>query len=337
MFFFFFKFEEVVLDILEEAGIDTSHDLDDLIDNIVFGGFDYVGIRNDEIFGIEIKHYTVLKASFDALNGAAQQLVLNAEHLPLNMKLVLIVSCVVDEKVRRQLQDLYPSVYFVDISNLLYAVMGVEKLKNDLLSSLTYTIDDIEPIEGPINLDLIEHGSYTENLIQEMKSCRSGKMHFRKYETICQELLENAFASDLSLWRNQQKSNSDMYRFDLICRIKENNGKAFWSIVERFFNSKYVVFEFKNYTAPITQKEIYTTEKYLYAKALRSVAIIVAANGYNDNAERAAKGALRENGKLFLLLNTDDLIKINEMKIANEDPSAYLLGKLDNLLLELEK
>lgn len=170
-----------------------------------------------------------------------------------------------------------------------------------------------------------------------MKGCISGKMHFRKYETICQELLENAFASDLSLWRNQQKSNSDMYRFDLICRIKENNGKAFWSIVERFFNSKYVVFEFKNYTAPITQKEIYTTEKYLYAKALRSVAIIVAANGYNDNAERAAKGALRENGKLLLLLNTDDLIKINEMKIANEDPSAYLLGKLDNLLLELEK
>lgn len=128
-----------------------------------------------------------------------------------------------------------------------------------------------------------------------------------------------------------------MYRFDLLCRIKDGNQKTFWSILERYFNSKYVIFEFKNYNEPITQKEIYTTERYLYAKALRSVAIIVSANGYEENAYWATKGSLRENGKLIMLFDSGDLIAMNKMKMEQEDPANYLLDKLDNLLLDLEK
>ena len=90
-----------------------------------------------------------------------------------------------------------------------------------------------------------------------------------------------------------------------------------------------MVFEFKNYSDPITQKEIYTTEKYLYSKALRSVGILISAHGYDENAFWAAKGCLRENGKLIVLLETKDLIEMNKMKIDQEDPSNYLLDKLD--------
>lgn len=139
------------------------------------------------------------------------------------------------------------------------------------------------------------------------------------------------------MWSEQQKSNNDLYRFDLLCRIKDENQKTFWSILERYFRSKYVIFEFKNYKEPITQKEVYTTEKYLYAKALRSVGIIIAAHGYDEHAYWAAKGCLRENGKLIILLDTEDLIKMNKMKLDLEDPSTYLLDKLDEILSELEK
>lgn len=44
------------------------------------------------------------------------------------------------------------------------------------------------------------------------------------------------------------------------------------------------MFEFNNYTEKISQKEIYTTERYLYEKALRSVAIIVSRQGADANA-----------------------------------------------------
>ena len=135
----------------------------------------------------------------------------------------------------------------------------------------------------------------------------------------------------------EKKSNNDLYRFDLLCRIKDGNQKSFWSILERYFNSKYVIFEFKNYKEEISQREIYTTERYLYAKALRSVAIMISANGFNENAYWASKGCLRENGKLILLLTSEDLIEMIKIKMDNEDPSEYLLNKLDTLLLELEK
>jgi hypothetical protein len=149
--------------------------------------------------------------------------------------------------------------------------------------------------------------------------------------------LKNAFSDDLALWREQQKTNKDLYRFDLLCRIKDGNQKTFWSVLERYFNSKYVIFEFKNYSEKTTQKEIYTTERYLYAKVLRSVAIIVSANGYEENAYWAAKGSLRENGKLIMLFDTKDLIAMNKMKIEQEDPANFLLKILDDLLLNLEK
>ena len=46
---------------------------------------------------------------------------------------------------------------------------------------------------------------------------------------------------------------------------------------------------------------------------------------------------MRENGKLIMLFDTKDLIAMNKMKIEQEDPANYLLDRLDNLLLNLEK
>ena len=40
----------------------------------------------------------------------------------------------------------------------------------------------------------------------------------------------------------------------------------------------------------ITQREIYTTEKYLYEKALRKVAIIISRKGADKHAENGCDG-----------------------------------------------
>lgn len=338
MFFFFYEFESTILEILNNANINIDSNSCNLTGDTVAHTFDFVGTRNNEVYGIEIKQYTTLKVSFNTIKDVVVQLSDRRETISNNnIKLILIVSCVLDKKTREQLSDIYSDVFVIDIANLLYAVWENEELKSNLISSLSYTVENVEPIEGPIELNWLSHSNYTENLIKEMELCTTGKETFKTYEILCYKLLKNAFSNDLTLWKKQQKSNSDLYRFDLICRIKEDNEKTFWSIVEKFFRSKYIIFEFKNYKERITQKEIYTTEKYLYAKALRSVAIMIAANGYDTNAQRAAKGAFRENGKLILLLDTKDLIKLNKLKAKGEEPSAYLLDRLDKLLLELEK
>ncbi len=338
MFFFFFdEFCKNVVKLINEAGIENITEYHECQNKDTQGLFDFLGKRDSVIYGFDIKQYTAIKSSINTINEAAESLVLKAKLFSNDLTPVLIVSCVIDGTTRSLLKKIYPKVLFIDIANLLYAVWNVEELKNDLVSSLSYNLDYIKPTEGPLNLTLLSHSNYTESLIKELKMCNTGKMYFRTYEDLCQKLLKNVFSNNLTLWKKQENSNNNLYRFDLICRIKEENKTTFWSIIEKFFNSKYIIFEFKNYNSRITQNEIYTTEKYLYSKALRCVAIIIAATGYDDNAQWAAKGILREHGKLILLLDSNDLIKMNEMKLKSEEPSAYLLDRLDKLLLELEK
>lgn len=211
------------------------------------------------------------------------------------------------------------------------------KLYNELVAMLSHSIDNIEPQKGFINLDSIQHDDYVSSLIKEIKLCQSGKLSFVAYEELCCKLLKNIFSEDLALWRSQQKSNKDLYRFDLLCRIKDGNQKTFWSILERYFNSKYIIFEFKNYSKPITAKRNIYYRKIFILKSVKRCSHSVAANGYEENAYWATKGSLRENGKLIMLFDTEDLIAMNKMKMEQEDPANYLLNKLDDLLLNLEK
>lgn len=111
----------------------------------------------------------------------------------------------------------------------------------------------------------------------------------------------------------------------------------FGNFLKNTSNPQYVIFEFKNYKDVITQKEIYTTEKYLYAKALRCVAIIVSCNGSDENAKKAIKGTLRENGKLILNLSNRDLSNMLEYELNGNLASEYLYNVLDEMLIELEK
>ena len=321
----YIAFESCVAKIFEKAEYSIERDVQ--LDTEI-GDIDIIAKKDRKNYAVEVKYAQVTEKVIG-------RVCYNAEKH--SMIPVLVTAFKIEEKRRKYYQETYKNLIIIDIANLLFAVQYNTELHNELTAILPYAIDDIEPAEGFIYIESLQHDTYTDSLIREMDFCESGKPMARKYEVLCHKLLENVFSEDLTLWKEQQKSNKDLYRFDLLCRIKDGNQKTFWSILERYFNSKYVIFEFKNCTEPITQKEIYTTEKYLYAKALRSVGILISAHGYDENAYWAAKGCLRENGKLILLLETNDLIEMNKMKIDQEDPSNYLLGKLDDLLMDLEK
>lgn len=314
-------FEECVADAFKLSGY--SVDID-----IRKKDIDFIATKDGTPYFVEVKFTQASKQAALQINSRAEV----DGAIP-----ILVSAYKLSDTKRAVYAKEFPNLVVIDIANLLYAVQDDSELRNKLISVLPYSVEEIEHEPGLLQPNILTHSDYTESLISEMDLCIPGRPMAHRYEKVCCRLLKNIFSEDLALWKPQQKSNNDLYKFDLLCRIKDGNQKTFWSILERFFNSKYVVFEFKNYADAVTQKEIYTTEKYLYAKALRSVAIIIAANGYEDNAHWAAKGSLRENGKLIILLDTNDLIAMNKMKITQDDPADYLMSKLDDLLLELEK
>lgn len=76
----------------------------------------------------------------------------------------------------------------------------------------------------------------------------------------------------------------------------------------------------------------------MYGTALRKVAILVSRSGYDVHALQAAKGSLRENGKLILCLTSDNLLEMAGIMTQGIDEPANVLSKiLDDLLIHLEK
>lgn len=257
-----------------------------------------------------------------------------------------IVVGEISDRMRAKLPDLFPDEIVLDLRNLLYLVGNRSDLRDALVSVLNFSVDDVVPlapdprsVPDPRRKDPGEAGTQSEvdRLETLLKNWTPGRASSMQYEALCCEILKKLFANDLALWREQQTSDAGLFRFDLICKIKKGNDKDFWEIAERYFRSKYIVFEFKNYTGKVTQKEVFTTVKYLYAKALRGIAILLSPHGTDAHADMAIRGILRDEGKLILSLSHQDLEKMLEGQKKGGDPADYLSDKLDELLIDLEK
>ncbi len=112
---------------------------------------------------------------------------------------------------------------------------------------------------------------------------------------------------------------------------------CFWRFVVVQLRSQYVIFECKNYSDMITQMEIATTERYLFPKAFRTVAIVISRKGANQSALTATAGAMRENGKLVLVLSDKEVLDLLSCRDNGEEPSDLLFEKTDQLLLRLAR
>ena len=306
--------------------------------------YDILAKMNDVNYLIEIKFFRTKYLTTSILLDIASRLknLTESEENTSNLNIpVLIVNVPLLPDIRKKIEDF--DVIIIDLQNLLFLLNENELLKSKLLSILDFSIIDLLPIKPNISIfDNQKKISINSSNVQgeHLKKCiydwKASKGHIQ-YENLCFKTLNYLFNDELSLWKRQQTSNKSLYRFDLICKIKDGNTSGLWDTILQCFNSKYIIFEFKNYTKKITQKEIYTTDKYLYLKALRSVAIIISCNGASSNADRAIKGTLRENGKLILSISNQDLIKMIDIKINKENPSDYLYSKFDDLLRNLEK
>lgn len=170
-------------------------------------------------------------------------------------------------------------------------------------------------------------------LAEQIQRCKTGRDGSTDFEEACQTAIQLLFASEFSAWTKQHPIEGGFHRLDLIGRLTPKHD--FWISLSRDFRARYVVFEFKNYSDPVTQDQIYTTERYLYPTALRSVAVVVARNGIAASAGTAIKGALREAGKLILYVSGDELADMLRGFDSGDDPHNLLIDRLDAVLTDI--
>ncbi|NBH34381.1 hypothetical protein D3Z58_12610 [Clostridiaceae bacterium] len=252
--------------------------------------------------------------------------------------IVVAVANIVPAEVKEVCKSKY-AIHIWDVKNLLWLFEDFIKIKNEFIAFLNYSTEIVEPEKPELYIfDEIEKESEDSSLKEKLLQIKAGTEQWRQYEEICIEILKYILGDYLTLWYEQENTVNGMYRFDLCCKIKDGANQDFFNTIQQYFNTKYIIFEFKNCSEKITQKEIYTTEKYLYEKALRRVAIIVSRKGADENALAAIRGSLRETGKLILCLSDKDILELIDMKQQNEQPTGAFLGAmLDDLLIHLEK
>lgn len=264
-----------------------------------------------------------------------------------DVKAVLIVSGNVSDKVK-QLFYKEKEILIIDMSNLLYLVQDNDDLLKELMKNVQYSSYDSIPTP-PLNSEIfninklkknnesVKETNKAINYIYRLKHLHYGKIdgNDKKYEELCVEIIKFLFQTEFTKISEQNSTEDKMFRMDLICGLKGIS--EFWKILVQHYNTRFVVFEFKNYEDKIEQNLIYITEKYLYNAVLRNVAIIISRNGFSHNASKAATGILTENGKLIIDLDDNDIIIMLRMKADRQEPSDYMLNKLEEYFMSISK
>lgn len=293
-----------------------------------------LNLDNQKLY-IEVKRYNGQAVSASRVKAACQRLSpFKAEGLT-----VLILANEVSDRVKTECLDQF-DVFVWDVGNLLWLFDKYADIKNEFIALLDYSIERIEPSPPIPNVfqNILEKEEKKLSWRERLLSIPPGHEYFREYETVCTEILKYVLGDYLALWETQEPTNDGLYRFDLCCKIKNGVNQDFFDTIKYSFNTKYIVFEFKNYRDKISQKEIYTTEKYLYEKALRKVAVIISRFGADEHALQAVRGSLRETGKLILCLSDNALLEMCDIKEHGEqEPAEFLSVLLDDLLIHLEK
>jgi hypothetical protein len=307
-------------------------------------GFDLWGLLNGERWAIEVKYYRTARAQPNLIEAAAHRVAVNGAKANAT-KALLVVSCVLPEALRRSLEEQL-GIAFADRNDLKVWASTAPQLAAELDSLV-----EAEPSPPPeVPSGRQDPRSSAKNLSSgpppvkasqgadlciELKAVRAGKAGWAAYERLCERCLNYLFKDDLEGWHKQKRTDDGLNRYDFVCRIRPTTD--FWSFLIDHLNSRYVLFEFKNYTGQIRQGQILTTEKYLLEKGLRKVAIIFSRKGGDKNAYSMTQGAMREHGKLMLLVDDEKLCEMLRMKDRGNDPTDRLFQLADDFLLALPR
>jgi hypothetical protein len=351
------RFERLVFEILSAnkllvestAGMNSRFDLKPEVDLIL-------QLQNKRI-AIEVKFFRTVVAIKNLVNQAASRLAATAANGNYAGGM-LVVSSVVDEAHKDAVSERW-GIFVADALTLRGWVARSPELSARLEQTLpadrdamassadVYDRQRVKPGVPPLSGHLFEMLSKPKpsgspstkghDLCRELRNLPTGKRTAAKFETLGTKIFEYLFDDglDWSTHRPQSRTADGLHIFDLVCRVK--GGTAFWNFVLQECHTRYMVFELKNYAEKIGQNQVYSTEKYLFREAFRSVAVVFSRKGPSTNAVEATCGAMRDAEKLLIHVNDDQVCEMLHIRDRNDDPADYLFGLVDKFLMSLSR
>ncbi len=349
-----FKFQEAIGEMFKKYGFTIYPEFED---KIISGNFFDFKIESME-YGMETKKYLVEVKYFtqNVIRKSFDKFVERYNMCKSDYNGGIIVC---NQKIKQNVKDEYLSIGIIIIDSIVLEYMFTknESLKYEISTFFSYATENIsinedeefskdfkeklEELSFTKTIDISSESKLSkENLINKLQNLNYGKEDNadKRFEELSFDIIKYLFTDNLIINDKSMQitTKDELNRFDCVFRVKKDNQSDLWDMIDNKLNSHYVVFEFKNYSNPIKQGQIYTTEKYLYAKALRTVAFIFARNGADNNAIKATEGIARETGKIIIVLDDNDLINMINAKEENQHEN-FMNDKLDNFFITLGK
>lgn len=334
------EFEELVQELLRANGYQLGHRPS--THTSVRRGFDFSANLADRNWAVEVKFYRTKRAQPSLLENAARGLAQSAQSAGFKRGM-LVVSCFIETDLRLTLEERH-GLLFVDRVDLANWANQAPHLV-DRLAALIDEAPDGSAARGRVDNTTISLATLRyqlgpapqegDVLCRKLRSLGKGRKHWLDYEALCAEILRFLFPDDLHGWHKQKRTDDGLNRYDLVCRVSRST--QFWSFVADHLSSRYVVFEFKNYVGKVKQGQVLTTEKYLLPQALRRLGILLTRKGADPGAEQTIRGAMRDVGKMMLVLDDDDVCELLHAKDRGEDPSDFLFQMTDDFLMQLNR
>lgn len=344
------RFETIINDFLQKLGFQTEKDVN-LQSQESSATIDFVALGAQKLY-VETKFYRSEQVYSSAIDRALVAFIQKVSDLDDGIA-VLAVSSFITPEERQKLKDQFGVVIW-DRGLLLSSMVKLSiPLKEDFEQLLmeaqqgtevfreftTDTVDVLSTITDKATSNYPNVTNPSEKTSNKFKKqladLQCGRDTWSKYEILMSDILRYLFNEDLTLWDKQTRTDDTLSRFDLVCRIQGFD--SYWQALMGAFNTRFILFEFKNYCSEVTQLQVYTTERYLYQRALRSVGFIISRKGADSGAIQAAKGALKENGKLITFLDDSDINTMLDLKEKGGLPNDYLSNLLDQWLVGLSR
>jgi len=340
------KFESLVLELLRKQKFDNIQEEVVISHGRSSCRLDFAFKNNGANVFVEVKNYRSKYVSFDTIERAVSQVERYRNLSAMSKKEDIIAVLIVSSLLTQEQKDYFyrsKQIIILDISNLLYLAKDDNNFLELLLSSIQYSVDGIipSPPKYLFSLPISHENNVTDDMdealgyIKKLETLKSGNSdkNDKEYEKLCENIIRYLFSSDFTMMKPQNATSDGMFVMDLVCGLKSKS--EFWKIFIQHFNTRFVVFEFKNCKNKIDQNIVCVTEKYLCDAALRNVAIVVSRKGFSPNARRMATNILNRDKKLMLDVNDNDLVNMIRMKLDGEDPLDYMLDLLEEYLISI--
>lgn len=153
-----------------------------------------------------------------------------------------------------------------------------------------------------------------DDLFEQLERLPKGRVSSRKYEILCLEILNYLFEGSLVNPTEQKHTQDGLNIFDIVYSINPIARHPIWDAIARDFPARIIMFECKNYGHPVGPMQVFTTERYMSVPARRSICFLLTRLKPSKNAYLAAHAAMRDSGKMIILLDDQDLRQMLKLK-----------------------